>query len=46
MKKSVNNKYFVVKTLKLTNEEGANKIKQRQLDIREKRKLKDSNKAN
>ena len=40
MKKSVNDKYFVVKTLKLTDETGASKIKQRQLDIRAKRKKK------
>lgn len=40
MKKSVNDKYFAVKTLKLTDENGANAIKQRQLDIRAKRKKK------
>ena len=43
MKKSSNDKYFIVKTLKLTDEEGALSIKKRQLDIRNKRKAKKAN---
>lgn len=39
MKKSTTNNYFVVKTLKLTDEAGSVAIKNRQLEIRKKRKL-------
>lgn len=43
MKKSFNDNYFIVKTLKLTDEAGAASIRKRQLDIRNKRKAKKSN---
>lgn len=39
IKKSDNDSFFVVKTIKLTDEEGADKIRARQLDIRKKRQL-------
>lgn len=40
MKKTAGEKYFVVKTMKLTNEAGAAAIKNRQLEIRNKRRAK------
>ena len=40
LKKSDEEKFFVIKTLKLTDQTGADSIKKRQIDIRQKRRAK------